>query len=137
MGNNLELSLHRSDALEPLHTFVPEDHRLAARDALRPADPREGPGEMSIDPAGSGLRRIPIVEPTPLMPWSIVWHRRNPRPLLRACPLPAPSNPWGMGARDRPDPFGFRQLQPYDTVRRSGGRGARSPPTASRRCGGA
>ncbi|MGW0200795.1 LysR family transcriptional regulator [Nonomuraea sp. NPDC003201] len=143
---------YRLVRLEPLHAFVPEDHRLAARDVLRPADLREagiampdpagaaewrgylvrladrfgvplrfnapaigqrhlveqflaeksavGLGEMSIDPAGSGLRRIPIVEPTPLMPWSIVWHRRNPRPLLRALlrqlrprPLPAPSDP--------------------------------------------
>ncbi|MET9245497.1 LysR family transcriptional regulator [Nonomuraea sp. NPDC003709] len=141
---------YRLVRLEPLHAFVPEDHRLAARDVLRPADLREagiampdpagaaewrgylvrladrfgvplrfnapaigqrhlveqflveksavGLGEMSIDPAGSGLRRIPIVEPTPLMPWSVVWHRRNPRPLLRALlrqlrPLPAPSDP--------------------------------------------
>ncbi|MDX3106415.1 SDR family NAD(P)-dependent oxidoreductase [Nonomuraea angiospora] len=57
-----------------------------------------GLGEMSIDPSGSGLRRIPIVEPTPLMPWSIVWHRRNPRPLLRALlrqlrPVSLPSDP--------------------------------------------
>ncbi|WP_433515448.1 LysR family transcriptional regulator [Nonomuraea sp. CA-143628] len=138
--------------LEPLHAFVPEDHRLADRSVLRPADLREagiampdpagavewrhylrrlahrfgvplrfnapaigqrhlveqflaekaavGLGEMSIDPAGSGLRRIPIVEPTPLMPWSVVWHRRNPRPLLRAflrqlrpSTLPSPSDP--------------------------------------------
>ncbi|MCA2187899.1 LysR family transcriptional regulator [Nonomuraea cavernae] len=121
--------------LEPLAAYVPEDHSLAGRSELRPADLRAGGiampdpagaaewrgylrrlagrfgvplrftapaigqrhlveqflreknavglGEMSIDAAGSGLRRIPIVEPTPLMPWSVVWHRRNPRPLLR------------------------------------------------------
>ncbi|MBB6344224.1 hypothetical protein ACWGH8_27820 [Nonomuraea muscovyensis] len=28
-----------------------------------------GLGEMSIDAAGSGLRRIPIVEPAILLPW--------------------------------------------------------------------
>jgi hypothetical protein len=39
---------------------------------------------MSIDAAGSGLRRIPIVEPTPLLPWSVVWHRHNPHPMLPA-----------------------------------------------------
>ncbi|MFF0774727.1 LysR family transcriptional regulator [Nonomuraea wenchangensis] len=122
--------------LEPLHAFVPEDHRLAGLSVLRPADLREagiampdpagaaewrdylerlaarlgvplrfnapaigvrhlveqflaekaavGLGEAAIDVTGSGLRRIPIVQPTPLMPWSVVWHRRNPRPLLRA-----------------------------------------------------
>ncbi|MEV4164105.1 LysR family transcriptional regulator [Nonomuraea dietziae] len=59
-----------------------------------------GLGEMSIDATGSGLVRIPIVEPTPLLPWSIVWHRRNPRPLLRVLlrylrsrALPARSDP--------------------------------------------
>ncbi len=59
-----------------------------------------GLGELSIDAAGSGLRRIPIVEPTPLMPWSVVWHRRSPRPLLRSllaqlrpARLPDPADP--------------------------------------------
>ncbi|MCK2212775.1 LysR family transcriptional regulator [Actinomadura sp. ATCC 31491] len=143
---------YRLVRLEPLHAFVPEDHRLAGKDVLRPADLREagiampdpagatewrdylrrladrfgaplrfnapaigqrhlveqflaekeavGLGESSIDPAGSGLRRIPIVRPTPLLPWSVVWHRRNPRPLLRAllrqlraCAPPAQPDP--------------------------------------------
>ncbi|MFB4279773.1 LysR family transcriptional regulator [Nonomuraea sp. MTCD27] len=133
--------------LEPIHAFVPEDHPLADRSVLRPADLREagiampdpagaaewrgylerlaarfgmplrfnapaigldhlveqflreksavGLGEMSIDPVGSGLRRIPIADPTPLLPWSVVWHRRNPRPLLRTLlrHLPAPALP--------------------------------------------
>ncbi|GGQ04077.1 LysR family transcriptional regulator [Streptosporangium pseudovulgare] len=144
--------VHRLVRLEPLHAFVPEDHRLAGRAALRPADLREagiampdpvgaaewrgylerlaerfgvplrftepavgqshlveqflrekaavGLGEMSIDAAGSGLRRIPIVEPEILMPWSVVWHRRDRRPSLRALldrlprpVLPEPSDP--------------------------------------------
>jgi DNA-binding transcriptional LysR family regulator len=127
--------LHRLVHLEPLVAYVPEDHALAGRDVLRPADLRPagiampdpagavewrgyltrlarrlgvplrfnppaiglrhlveqflaekeavGFGEKSIDASGSGLRRIPIVEPEPLMPWSLVWHRRNPSPLLR------------------------------------------------------
>ncbi|MEO3876588.1 LysR family transcriptional regulator [Nonomuraea sp. B12E4] len=138
--------------LEPLAAFVPDDHRLAGKSVLRPADLREagiampdpagavewrgylerlairfevplrfnapaigqrhlveqylmeksavGLGEMSIDTAGSRLRRIPIADPVPLMPWSVVWHRRNPRPhlrtLLRRLPapaLPTPSDP--------------------------------------------
>ncbi len=41
-----------------------------------------GLGETSIDATGSGLRRIPLVDPTPLIPWSVVWHRRNPHRLL-------------------------------------------------------
>ncbi|MGN9843161.1 hypothetical protein ACTMTI_34060 [Nonomuraea sp. H19] len=46
------------------------------------------------------LRRIPIVEPTVLPAWSVVWHRRNPRPLLQtllrrlpSVALPPPSDP--------------------------------------------
>ncbi|SDH15357.1 LysR family transcriptional regulator [Nonomuraea jiangxiensis] len=126
---------YRLVRLEPLAAFVPEDHVLAGKSRLRPADLRAGGiampdpagaaewrgylrrladrldvplkfnapaiglrhlveqflgekeavglGEMSIDPAGSGLRRIPIIEPVPLMPWSLVWHRRNRHPLLR------------------------------------------------------
>ncbi|GII80039.1 LysR family transcriptional regulator [Sphaerisporangium rufum] len=150
---------HRPAHLEPIHAFVAEDHPLAGRSALTPADLRAagiampdpagatewrgylrrfterfgiplrfnapaiglrhtaeqflaertavGLGEMSIDIAGSGLRRVPIVEPTPLMPWSVVWHRRNPSPLLprllgplRPPAFPAPGDP----ARWLPDP---------------------------------
>lgn len=133
--------------LEPIHAFVPEDHRFADRSVLRPADLREagiampdpagaaewrgylerlaarfgmplrfnapaiglhhlveqflreksavGLGEMSIDATGTGLRRIPVADPTPLLPWSVVWHRRNPRTLLGALlrHLPAPALP--------------------------------------------
>ncbi|MFG1948649.1 LysR family transcriptional regulator [Nonomuraea sp. NPDC048826] len=138
--------------VEPLHAFLPEDHLLADRSELRPADLREwgismpdpagaaewrgylrrladrlgvplrftdpaiglrhlveqfhrekkavGLGEMSIDAGGSGLRRVPIVDPTPLLPWSVVWHRRNTRPMLqtlirrlRTATLPSPSDP--------------------------------------------
>lgn len=137
--------------VEPLHAFLPEDHLLAGKSELRPADLRDwgismpdpagaaewrgylrrladhfgvplrftapaigrrhlveqflrekkavGLGEMSIDARGSGLRQVPIVDPTPLLPWSVVWHRRNPRPMLqtlirrlRTVPLPAPSD---------------------------------------------
>ncbi|UBU10247.1 LysR family transcriptional regulator [Nonomuraea gerenzanensis] len=143
---------HRLVHLEPLAAFVPEDHPLAGRTELRPADLRAGGiampdpagaaewrgylerlaarfgaplrfnapaigvrhlveqflaeksavglGEMSIEAAGSGLRRIPIVDPVPLLPWSVVWSRRNPRPLLRSllaqlrpARLPDPADP--------------------------------------------
>ncbi|MFI9842333.1 LysR substrate-binding domain-containing protein [Nonomuraea sp. NPDC051941] len=43
---------YRLVRLEPLHAFVPEDHRLAARDVLRPADLREA-GIAMPDPAGA------------------------------------------------------------------------------------
>ncbi|HUR01618.1 MAG TPA: LysR family transcriptional regulator [Nonomuraea sp.] len=137
--------------VEPLHAFIPEDHMLAGKSELRPADLRDwgismpdpagaaewraylrrladrlsiplrftapaigrrhlveqflsekravGLGEMSIDATGSGLRRIPIVDPTPLHPWSVVWHRHNSRPMLQtlirhlpAAVLPPPSD---------------------------------------------
>ncbi|GAA2417309.1 LysR family transcriptional regulator [Actinomadura vinacea] len=50
-------------------------------------------GEKDIDlPHYPRLRQIPIVEPTPLHVWSIVWHRENRDPrlarLLRALPRP-------------------------------------------------
>ena len=38
--------------LEPIHAFVPEDHRLADRSVLRPADLREA-GIAMPDPAGA------------------------------------------------------------------------------------
>ncbi|GAA5021594.1 LysR family transcriptional regulator [Streptomyces siamensis] len=33
-------------------------------------------------PAGHGLRRIPITDPTPVYPHSLLWHRDNPHPAL-------------------------------------------------------
>ncbi|GAA0970324.1 hypothetical protein GCM10009555_019040 [Acrocarpospora macrocephala] len=33
-------------------------------------------------PAGHGLRRIPVTDPTPVYPHSLLWHRDNPRPAL-------------------------------------------------------
>ncbi|MEU1287834.1 LysR family transcriptional regulator [Kitasatospora sp. NPDC005856] len=35
-------------------------------------------------PAGHGLRRIPVTDPTPLYPHSLLWHRDNPHPALPA-----------------------------------------------------
>ncbi|MFJ5234104.1 LysR family transcriptional regulator [Kitasatospora sp. NPDC088391] len=35
-------------------------------------------------PAGHGLRRVPITDPTPVYPHSLLWHRDNPHPALPA-----------------------------------------------------
>ncbi|MGQ4366078.1 LysR family transcriptional regulator [Streptomyces sp. SAS_272] len=35
-----------------------------------------------IWPAGHGLRRIPVTDPTPVYPHSLLWHRDNPHPAL-------------------------------------------------------
>ncbi|CAM5467351.1 hypothetical protein SGLAM104S_07588 [Streptomyces glaucescens] len=35
-------------------------------------------------PAGDGLRRIPVTDPTPVYPHSLLWHRDNPHPALTA-----------------------------------------------------
>ncbi|MDJ0380309.1 LysR family transcriptional regulator [Streptomyces sp. G-G2] len=35
-------------------------------------------------PAGHGLRRIPVTDPTPVYPHSLIWHRDNPHPALAA-----------------------------------------------------
>ncbi|MER6119248.1 LysR family transcriptional regulator [Streptomyces sp. NPDC001743] len=43
-------------------------------------------GEHSrlIWPAGHGLRRIPVTDPTPVYPHSLIWRRDNPHPALAA-----------------------------------------------------
>ncbi|WP_190132922.1 LysR family transcriptional regulator [Streptomyces mashuensis] len=33
-------------------------------------------------PAGHGLRRMPVTDPTPVYPHSLIWHRDNPHPAL-------------------------------------------------------
>ncbi|GII86621.1 LysR family transcriptional regulator [Sphaerisporangium siamense] len=33
-------------------------------------------------PAGHGLRRIPVTDPTPVYPHSLLWHRDNPHPAM-------------------------------------------------------
>ncbi|MFF8592377.1 LysR family transcriptional regulator [Streptomyces sp. NPDC015220] len=35
-----------------------------------------------IWPTGHGLRRIPVTDPTPVYPHSLLWHRDNPHPAL-------------------------------------------------------
>ncbi|WP_042423730.1 LysR family transcriptional regulator [Streptacidiphilus anmyonensis] len=41
-------------------------------------------GEHSrlVWPTGHGLRRIPVTDPTPVYPHSLLWHRDNPHPAL-------------------------------------------------------
>ena len=41
-------------------------------------------GAPSVWPAGHGLRRIPVIDPTPVYPHSLLWHRDNPHPALAA-----------------------------------------------------
>ncbi|MFP3969202.1 LysR family transcriptional regulator [Actinomadura fulvescens] len=58
-------------------------------------------GEASIEALpGSGLHRIRLVDPVPLVPWSVVWHRDNRNPQLRRMlrllgtpDLPPPDDP--------------------------------------------
>ena len=58
-----------------------------------------------IWPAGHGLRRIPVVDPTPVYPHSLLWHRDNPHPALAALrahlaattPAPGAAGTWVPG----------------------------------------
>jgi DNA-binding transcriptional LysR family regulator len=43
-----------------------------------------GAGSRLVWPAGHGLRRIPVTDPTPVYPHSLLWHRDNPHPGLAA-----------------------------------------------------
>ncbi|MFK0235612.1 LysR family transcriptional regulator [Streptomyces vinaceus] len=53
-------------------------------------------------PAGHGLRRIPVTDPTPVYPHSLLWHRDNPHPALStlrahlatAAAAPGPAGTW-------------------------------------------
>lgn len=54
------------------------------------ADLRADPGRITLFPADAplpdipGIRAVPIVEPTPLYAWSLVWPRQSPHPLVPA-----------------------------------------------------
>ncbi|GGR51079.1 LysR family transcriptional regulator [Streptomyces netropsis] len=41
-----------------------------------------GADSRLVWPAGHGLRRIPVTDPTPVYPHSLLWHRDNPHPAL-------------------------------------------------------
>ncbi|AKN70918.1 LysR family transcriptional regulator [Streptomyces sp. PBH53] len=53
-------------------------------------------------PAGHGLRRIPVTDPTPVYPHSLLWHRHNPHPALTTLrthlttttPVPGTAGTW-------------------------------------------
>ncbi|MFD9504448.1 LysR family transcriptional regulator [Streptomyces sp. NPDC060035] len=49
-------------------------------------------------PAGHGLRRIPVTDPTPVYPHSLIWRRDNPHPALTTL-----RNYLGSTQPDRPD----------------------------------
>ncbi|OXY89674.1 hypothetical protein BEK98_37300 [Streptomyces diastatochromogenes] len=47
-------------------------------------------------PADHGLRRIPVTDPTPVYPHSLLWHRDNPHPALApSAPTSPPPRPSG------------------------------------------
>ncbi|MFJ9431037.1 LysR family transcriptional regulator [Streptomyces sp. NPDC101490] len=56
-------------------------------------------GTRLVWPAGHGLRRIPVTDPVPVYPHSLLWHRDNPHPALAvlrahlAGVSPAPDTP--------------------------------------------
>ncbi|MFE9489783.1 LysR family transcriptional regulator [Streptomyces sp. NPDC006641] len=49
-------------------------------------------------PAGHGLRRIPVTDPTPVYPHSLIWRRDNPHPALTTL-----RDHLGSARPDRPD----------------------------------
>ncbi|MCF6468426.1 LysR family transcriptional regulator [Nonomuraea sp. MG754425] len=49
-------------------------------------------------PAGYGLRRIPVTDPTPVYPHSLLWHRDNPHPALATLRAHLAATPPGHGA---------------------------------------
>ncbi|MFE9118449.1 LysR family transcriptional regulator [Streptomyces sp. NPDC007172] len=70
-------------------------------------------------PADQGLRRIPLLDPTPVYPHSLIWHSDNPHPSLAALrrhlgrtDRPTPTNSlswtphWGRGAATAAQRFG-------------------------------
>ncbi|MFI5986102.1 LysR family transcriptional regulator [Streptomyces sp. NPDC051555] len=53
-------------------------------------------------PDGHGLRRIPVIDPTPVYPHSLIWRRDNPQPALAALREHlAAARPGGPGGPDR------------------------------------
>ncbi len=48
-------------------------------------------------PAGHGLRRIPVTDPTPVYPHSLLWHRHNPPPRPDHPPHPPHDDNTGPG----------------------------------------
>ncbi|MEV7616854.1 LysR family transcriptional regulator [Streptomyces sp. NPDC089799] len=49
-------------------------------------------------PAGHGLRRIPVTDPTPVYPHSLLWHRDNPQPALATLRAHLAAAPAGLDA---------------------------------------
>lgn len=49
-------------------------------------------------PAGHGLRRIPVTDPTPVYPHSLLWHRDNPHPALPTLRTHLAATATGYGA---------------------------------------
>jgi DNA-binding transcriptional LysR family regulator len=91
-GDGLDGIARRLVRLEPLDAVLGEGHPLAGRESLRPA---ELAGSTLVLPAAAGrldylgrfadragVTTIPIVEPTPLYAWSLIWRRDDHHPRL-------------------------------------------------------
>ncbi|MDX3071105.1 LysR family transcriptional regulator [Streptomyces sp. NPDC088354] len=68
-----------SDALLDTIADTPSLATFMGRHTLPQVPPANTPG---AGPGGQGLRRIPVTDPTPVYPHSLLWHRDNPHPAL-------------------------------------------------------
>ncbi|MFE9429244.1 LysR family transcriptional regulator [Kitasatospora sp. NPDC006697] len=53
-------------------------------------------GTRLVWPAGHGLRRIPVTDPVPVYPHSLLWHRDNPHPALATLRAHLAATPGGV-----------------------------------------
>ncbi|POX42754.1 LysR family transcriptional regulator [Streptomyces sp. Ru73] len=62
-------------------------------------------GATGAWPAGHDLRRIPVTDPTPVYPHSLLWHRDNPHPALATlrAHLAAPATDFNVAGTWTPD----------------------------------
>ncbi|MGW7137084.1 LysR family transcriptional regulator [Streptomyces xanthophaeus] len=68
-----------SDALLDTIAGTPALATFMGEQSLPPLPPAGAP---TVLPAGHGLRLIPVTDPTPVYPHSLLWHRDNPHPAL-------------------------------------------------------
>ncbi|MEU9107842.1 LysR family transcriptional regulator [Streptomyces xanthophaeus] len=68
-----------SDALLDTIADTPALATFMGEQSLPQLPPGDAP---TVLPAGHGLRLIPVTDPTPVYPHSLLWHRDNPHPAL-------------------------------------------------------